>query len=220
MTGMVDETEADVKKTVKLIRKILPGDGIVSPVAYYPGTELYNDMKQQGNIDDSIWFKSDKSGVFLRNDARVSKWIKMIVNELGMIREKSWYNRRNFNGHRKLMGENCWVTDILEGDFCLDEDLIDDAYYLYNKVVSKYPHNVWGYMRVGKLNFMIGDYTEAVKHYKNVTNIVPNYYGGWMKLAESSFAAGDKKFAVECIKKAEKLNKFDIRIINLKKVIK
>ncbi len=47
MTGMTGETHGDVRKTISLIRQILPGDGIVSPVALYPGTRLYEDLRQR-----------------------------------------------------------------------------------------------------------------------------------------------------------------------------
>ncbi|HPQ54792.1 MAG TPA: radical SAM protein [Spirochaetota bacterium] len=220
MTGMEGETYSDTKKTISLIRSILPGDGIVSPVALYPGTKLYEDEKRKGKIRDSIWFRKQDPGIFLRGDSEVHRSMHDLLNELLLIRERSWYREGDFRKHRAYMGDDCWVTGILEGDYYLDEEEYDRAERSFLSVVTMYPDNPWGHLRMGKLRFRNGNFPGAVESYTTVTTLVPAYYGGWLKLAESHIAAGDRAAAKHCIKEAYARNRFDIRIRNLRELLK
>lgn len=215
MTGMEGETAADVKKTVALIRSTLPGDGIVSPVALYPGTRLYREAVKN-RLDERVWFRDRSPGVYLRNDPVVGEWMDILVNELGMIRERSWYRAGDFAAHRGVAGDDCWVTDILEGDYSLDGEDHASAEKCYRRVMERHPENCWGYLRMGKSRFMAGDYSAAGENFTKVTRLVPNYYGGWLKLAESMVARGDRSGAAVCVKEAGRLNPYDPRIKNLK----
>lgn len=220
MTGMTGETRGDVKKTIALIRQILPGDGIVSPVALYPGTRLYEETRQRGGISNAVWFTRKESGIFLRDEEQVSGWMGELLTELSVVREKSWYRARDFRQHRRFMGPECWVTDILEGDFYLDEEHYEDAERCYLSVTTAYPANPWGYLRMGKLKFRTGEFIEAEEHYREVTRLVPAYYGGWLKLTECLVALNNRPAARKSITEAWKHNRFDFRVKNLKELLK
>ncbi|HQO04034.1 MAG TPA: radical SAM protein [Spirochaetota bacterium] len=220
MTGMEGETAADTKKTISLIKSILPGDGIVSPVALYPGTKLYEDEKKKGNVRDDIWFRNQDPGIFLRGDSEVPRFMHDLLHQLRLIRERSWYREEDFRKHRAFMGKDCWVTGILEGDYYLDEEEYERAETSYLSVISMYPDNPWGHLRLGKLRFRNSNFPGSVESYTTVTTLVPAYYGGWLKLAESHIAAGDRTSAKHCIKEAYARNRFDIRIRNLRELLK
>ncbi len=220
MAGMEGEGRGDIRKTIALIRSILPGDGIVSPVALYPGTELYESVRASGEIDDAVWFNRGDAGVYLRNDLEVGQWIKELVTELGAIRERSWYTARDFSLHHRVAGSDCWVTSILEGDYYLDEERYDDARRCYAAVTGAFPRNQWGFLRTGKRLFRIGDFEGAAENFAAVTQLVPNYYGGWLKLAESELAAGMRAEAIANIRQAFKRNSFDFRVRNLMRLLK
>lgn len=220
MVGMKGETHSDIKKTISLIREVLPGDGIVSPVALYPGTFMYEQVRLEGGISNAVWFERKDSGIFLRNDDEVWKWMKELLTVLSTIREKSWYKENDFQKHRRVMGKDCWVTDILEGDFWLDEERYENAERCYFRVSRTHPSNAWGFLRLGKLKFRQGDFAEAERFYREVTKLVPSYYGGWLKLAESQVASGNRQFARKNIEEAFKLNSFDIRVRHLAELLR
>ncbi len=220
MTGMKNETAADTAKTKSLIRSILPGDGIVSPVALYPGTRLYEEELSSGAIHDSIWFQRGEAGIFLRNDPQVAASMRDLLNELSIIREKSWYREADFQRHRAVTGTECWVTDILEGDYHLDEENHELAERSYLRVITAHPDNPWGFLRMGKLKFRTSEFESAAENYSMVTRLVPAYYGGWLKLAESHIARGERTLARNCVAEAYRLNRFDLRVKNLKDLVK
>jgi tetratricopeptide (TPR) repeat protein len=86
--------------------------------------------------------------------------------------------------------------------------------------IKNIPDNPWGYMRYGKLHFIIGDYETAMKSFLEVTKIVPNYYGGWLKFAQSCIALGLNEKAKQAINKALQLNPYDERINALNSLLK
>lgn len=211
MVGMRSETYDDIRKTKKLLATILPGDCVVSPVALYPGTQLYEQEKARGTIDDSIWFKKKDAGIFLRNEPVIREWMNELLMTTYKLRGKSWYKSKDFANHRKVAGD-CWVTDILEGDYYLDNEMYPEASHIYAKVINAMPENPWGYMRYGKLHFTMGDYETAMESFLEVTKIVPNYYGGWLKYAQSCVALGIKDKALQAISRAMQLNQYDERV--------
>jgi radical SAM superfamily enzyme YgiQ (UPF0313 family) len=151
MTGMEGEEQSDISKTKEFIKKIYPSDGIVSPVALYPGTSLYNKMKKKGHIADDIWFDKIESGIYLRTDRQASKWMADLILELKQISNKSRYRDKSFKLHRTVTGDECWVTDILEGDYHLEEGQYNKAQECYQRIINNHPQNPWGHLRMKRL---------------------------------------------------------------------
>jgi len=190
MVGMEGETEDDIQKTVIALNKILPSDAIVSPVAYFPGTDMYKDKIKSGDIKDEIWFDNLDSGIYLRKDKSVKKWLNRIMDEFSSLRKKSWYSPKDFKNHKEYIGD-CWVTDLLEIDWYLHNSQFLKAEKLINLAINKYSNNLWFYLRAGKLGFYLENYDLAYKGFKKVTEIVPKYYGSWLKLAILELEVGN-----------------------------
>lgn len=208
MCGMTGETEADTGKTVDLIKRIKPSDGIVSPVAYYPGTCLYDEAKNNGVISDNVWFKNNEPGIFMRNDSFVSRSIKKILVTLGRTGKKGKYREKDFISHRKAVGENCWVTDIMEGDYYFNNENYKRSETVYMRIVDNYPKNIWGHYRLGRLMVSNGKPEKAIEHYRAASRIVPRFYGPWQKMAEIHKALGNYPEVRKCAQKALTLNSF------------
>jgi anaerobic magnesium-protoporphyrin IX monomethyl ester cyclase len=212
--GFYDEKKSDITKSIALIRECLPGDGIVFPAVYYPGTALYVKAVETQRLDASVMFEKKDKGLYLRNDPEVRSWMEQIRTELRLIRQKSWYKEKDFRIHRKNISE-CWVTDILEGDYYLDEERDRMAEQCYMSVVQKFPLNPWGHLRLGKLAFSSARFDAAEMHYTAVTELTPQFYGGWLKLAESRIAQGHRKEGKDAAQRAFDLNKWDVRVTHL-----
>ncbi len=63
MVGFPGETEETIKETIELtkkLNKIVPMDFFyATPVGVYPGTEVYEKMKEAGKIDDDFWLTEE-----------------------------------------------------------------------------------------------------------------------------------------------------------------
>jgi tetratricopeptide (TPR) repeat protein len=212
--GPIEEKRSDIQKTIALIRKTLPGETVILPAVYYPGSVFYEKAVLSQRIDGSAMFERKDKSLYLRSDIEMRSWIGQIHSAGSQIRRKSWYNEKNFHEHRKHTGE-CWVTDLLEGDYYFDEEKERSAEQCYLSLVSKYPLNPWGYLRMGKLSFRGARFETAEMHFTKVTELLPQYYGGWLKLAESRIAQGKKREGKESIQRAFDLNQWDLRITSL-----
>lgn len=216
--GLDGERHADILKTIRLIRRALPGDGVVAPAVYYPGSPAYCKAAADGILSPAQFFNAKEKGIYIRSDSQIREWTSEIRNALSMVREKSWYSIKDFRAHRSAAGES-WVGEILEGDYYLDRDDFRHAEGHYSNVISMSQNNPWGYLRMGKLRFRAGDFASAEGYYAKVTGIVPAYYGGWLKLCESQVAQDKRREARASLDTAWELNRWDPRVANLKKVL-
>ena len=217
-TGLTEERHADILKTVRLIRQALPGDGIVAPAVYYPGSPACTDALANGTLSFAQFFSAKEKGVYIRTGLETREWAAELKNALSIIREKSWYTAKEFRAHRAAAGST-WVAEILEGDFHLDRDDLRRAEEHYSNVISMSQNNPWGYLRMGKLRFRAGDFPSAEGYYCKVTEVIPSYYGGWLKMCESQVAQNKRKEARASLECAWERNKWDPRVANLRKVL-
>jgi radical SAM superfamily enzyme YgiQ (UPF0313 family) len=151
MAGMERETRDDIQRTKALIAEILPNDGIVSPVALYPGTLLYEQAKKNNMIDDAAWFSSRDAGIFLRTDGQAEQWMAELLLALARIQKRSAYREADFARHRSVSGADCWITDIMEGDYYRIRKQFRSAERCYRRVIENHPENLWGRFRLEKI---------------------------------------------------------------------
>lgn len=218
MTGMVNETQQDVEQTVDIIEQIKPHDGIVSPVAYYPGTALYNEMKAKGKITDDVWFNTDDNALLAREDKQAKKSMMRLLTKLENMSERAFYTPSDFEKHRKKDG-GLWITNIMEGDYYFDEGDMSSACNFYDMVIKEHPENIWGYMRVGKAQAAMKEYKQAAATYSKAIEIVPNFFGAYLKAGETLLHINKKKEAYGYAQTALKLNPYDERVKRLWKKI-
>ena len=219
MTGMLEETGKDVQETVEIIKKIRPMDGMVSPVAYYPGTALYDEMKLAGKVSNDIWFNTKESGIFLRKDIDAEAGMMRILRELDLVGSRAAFTRADFKKHRAKIGE-CWITDVMEGDFLRNAGDLTQASNMYTAMIDKNPENIWAYLRMGSLFELVDDYESAFNFYDKAKKLLPPFFGSWMKASEALFMMKRKTEAITYAQQALKLNPFDERVIALKKKLK
>lgn len=220
MTGFKEESTADVTKTVQLIKRMLPGYCVISRAAYRPGTGIYDEALESGELSPLVWFRKNQISIPVREDGEVDEWIHQISQTVALIRQDSWYDAKSFKKHHQINPRQCWVTDILEGDYYLDENRNLEADRAFRKVVTAFPENPWGYMRVGKVKFREGNFESAEQYYRTVTDLIPAYYGGWLRVAESLIAQGKLREARRWSDEAYRRNRYDVRLHNVREVLK
>ena len=214
MTGMKGETKEDLEDTKNLITSTMPHDVIVSPVAYYPGTKIYTDALKKKKISDKIWFDSDENGLYLLDKNTNDKNIKTLLVHSSKISLKSKYQQKDFKILKQNPGLQCWMNYIIEGDYYAETSDIEKASDCYNKLISEYPENVWGYLRLAEL---LSDQSPqaALKLFRKASNIVPSYYDIWYRIAQIHYFTGNKSEAKISISKALALNPSEPEIIML-----
>jgi len=175
ITGVQGETEADTQATLRLIRRVRPHDGIVSPLVVYPGTALYEEAKRLRGMDDSIWERSHMEGLLVRDDPESILAYHRVDALLKEMAVSSAYTLEELREHKRVIG--AFVPPALSygealersGDRCGAE-----AEYL--EVLRTRPGSLWGHLRLGNLAELAGNPEAAAQHYRKAVAAVPRYH--------------------------------------------
>jgi radical SAM superfamily enzyme YgiQ (UPF0313 family) len=219
MAGMTGETMEDLEDTKKLIKCTMPHDVIVSPVAYYPGTGIYAESIKKGKINDSIWFESEENGLYLGNTQKNKTDIQMLLSYSEKITSKAVYGIKDFNIHIQTTGGKCWMNHIIEGDYYTDQSEIKKASQIYDKLITEFPKNIWGYLKKAEL-ICEQSPAQAIKLFDKALKIVPEYYGAWFRKAQIQFSINNITEAKQSAEKAAELNPYDPEITGFAEQIK
>ncbi len=163
------ETRQDQDATVSLMRRIRPDDGYVSPLAYYPGTRLFEQAVQAGRVAADVFETSREPAVYASpqpgkssrrllaalsgQGAAVAKNIKRVKRELGF----------------------CYVTNVTAGECYRQAGDITAAEREFREITEREPDNPWGWFLLGELYAELGEVGLAREYYGRVLRIVPQH---------------------------------------------
>jgi len=214
MVGMDEESEDDIDLTIKLLHEALPHDAVISPVAFYPGTELYNISRKKGKVSDEIWLKAKPEAVYLKDQKITLPQINKIMKELAVVSKRASYTLKDFKKMKEAENGGFWITHIMEGDYYVSRGHISEGQKAYKNLIKKYPQNIWGYLRLGDLLTNIYP-LESIKYLHQATEIAPAYYWPWFLIATVQLNLKRYKDAYSSAQKALKLNPYDNDVLSL-----
>lgn len=88
--SLPDETEEDFKETLSLVT--LPDTFMTNILHLFPGTPIYNELKERGEINDEIWFDRDKyDGLIFYNKENFSSAIFRQKDLMWLVRYTRYY---------------------------------------------------------------------------------------------------------------------------------
>jgi anaerobic magnesium-protoporphyrin IX monomethyl ester cyclase len=70
--GAPGENWKTIQETIDLIHQIRPLDAVFYILTIYPGTALYEDLKQKMNLDDDVWLERIEDIHYFRSDRQLS----------------------------------------------------------------------------------------------------------------------------------------------------
>lgn len=150
ISGVPEETEEDIAATRALIREILPHDGIVAPLAIYPGTKLYEDSKRFMGVDDSLWVKDPRAAILVREDDVAMKHYGDLARELERTGKKAAYGPRDFDRFDATYGF-LFTTQLMRSEHWRVRGDHDRAAAAAEAIVAAQPGNPWGHLRLAEL---------------------------------------------------------------------
>lgn len=177
ITGVQGETAEDVAATMRLIRRIRPHDGIVSPLVVYPGTALYEEAKGLRGYDDTIWERSRMEGLLVREDPGSILAYRQIDATLREVAATSSYLPGELEEHKALVGR--YPAPYLSAGEALEAcGERDRAELEYRELLAMNPESLWGHVRLGNLAEGRNDPARAEAHYRAAVAAVPRYHLG------------------------------------------
>lgn len=163
------ETEEDLQHTFRLIRAIQPDDGYVSPLAYFPGTSLFEQSIRSGLVLSDLFEKTADEALFVTVKSNNSQ---RIIKALA---------RNNYKNSIKRLRENkknepyCYAANVLAGEWFRQNGYYQEAKAEFQEISIIEPDNPWGWFLMGELCNEIGDLKDVQKMYKAVCLLVPKH---------------------------------------------
>ena len=190
ITGIPGEGEGDLQQTVRLIEKIRPQDGQVSPLVYYPGTQLFAGAVRGGRVSSRLFDKGEGEGFLVRSDPFVERSRQAMLKSLEKSGRKGRFGRADFAAQRALLGY-CFVTEMLSAESLEQDGDWKGALALYRGMVQAEPDNPWGHLLAAGLQARLGRLSPARAGYQGGLKLVPRHLPALIALGEIALAAGD-----------------------------
>lgn len=208
ITGVPGETEEDVDATLSLVNEIRPHDGQVAPLAYYPGTALFEDAVRQGKVAADLFDRDHGEAQYVRSDPFVARSAETLLRALTRVGRKANFTPADFAAQRELLGY-CHGTNLAQGEWFEDKGQEGKAADLYREIVEREPENPWGWLAQGGLFGLRGDVNSAKDAFAKVLSIVPGYVPAHLALGDLCLELGDRNGAHRWYEAARGLNPYD-----------
>lgn len=171
------ETGEDIRQTNDLVRHIHPDDGYVSPLAYYPGTQLYKDAVASGDTNPRIFADTQHTALYVATTPGNSS--ARLLKELTKYRQE---NPERFKQQKRRLGY-CYTTNVIAGEWYRQRGEYDEAEKELREITTMQPGNPWGWFLLGDLYSERGRMKKGKEFYAKVLSIVPQH--GPSKAAQS-----------------------------------
>lgn len=163
------ENAEDLNKTVQLVKNLHADDGYVSPLAYYPGTKLFNDAAAAGTVDSGI-FRDRQTDALYVNGKPGDASSRLLREIAGSRRD----DPTRFRLQKERLGF-CYTTNVLAGEWHRMRGDFRSAEKEFLEITVQQPVNPWGWFLLGELYAERGRSRQARGCYQAVLKIVPQH---------------------------------------------
>ena len=204
ITGVPGEGEADLQETVRLIGRIRPQDGQVSPLVYYPGTQLFARAVKSGAVPAGLFDAEGGEGFLVRGDSFVERGRRAVLKALGKAAGKARFSRDEFARQRALVGYS-FVTEMLQAEAAEQESDWEGALELLRGMTRAEPGNPWGFLLLGGLQGRMGRFSASKSAYLAALQLVPGHLPALLALGDIALEQGGAGEALRLFRKALEL---------------
>lgn len=172
------ESDSDIQQTLDLIREIVPDDGYVSPLAYYPGTQIYKEALNSETVKPDIFVKSRKDAIYATTPLANSstRLLKKLTDIKHNGEEERFAQQKNVLGY-------VYTTNIIASEYYRKRMEYKKAEKELLEITAIEPDNPWGWLLLGDLYFETGKIKRGKKCYGKVIGIVPQNSSAKISLA-------------------------------------
>ncbi|HEY3176539.1 MAG TPA: radical SAM protein [Candidatus Polarisedimenticolia bacterium] len=172
ISGVPGETEEDFRATEELITEIRPHDGTVAPLAIFPGTRLYEDMRAAGEIEDGFWLRERRDTLYAMTGEPARRSLRRLASLCARAGRASGYTRGELEEHKRLLPDS-FVTWMASGEAYEREGQVGAALGEYEEIERFRPGCVWAKLRIAGLLDATGDPEGASLYLKSALERVP-----------------------------------------------
>ncbi len=181
------ETERDLDATIALMGRIRPDDGYVSPLAYFPGTELYKQALRDGLVAGDLFRKSKAEALFAVSNS--GKNSRRLLKALDRCRPD---HPGDYDQQKRRLGY-CYTTNIMAGEYYRQIGMDREAAKEFLQITESESDNPWGWFLLAELSAGQGNQRQALQYYRRVLEIVPAHSPSLAAVAKAGAAAPRRK---------------------------
>jgi radical SAM superfamily enzyme YgiQ (UPF0313 family) len=163
------ETDDDQRLTLELIRQIRADDGYVSPLAYFPGTRLFEDAVASGRTARDVFETNRQPAVYA--SGRPGRASRQLLKAIASAAPRDGLR---FRRQKELLGF-CAVTNVLAGEYHRQLGDYAAVEQEFREIVERESDNPWGWYLLAELYDELGDRKAALACYREVCRIVPQH---------------------------------------------
>jgi anaerobic magnesium-protoporphyrin IX monomethyl ester cyclase len=208
IAGVPDESEDDLKQTLSLLDAIKAHDGQISPLAYYPGTRLYETGVSSGAVAGDLFEADRRDALYARSDPFVAYATETLLARLESVAQTSSFSEAEFFAQKKALGY-CHATNIMAGEMYEDGEEWRKAEAEYREITLREPENPWGWLMLGELFARMGKVTPARQAFESLARCLPTHAPAFSYLGELSRLAGDYRSANKLYRQALSLDPWE-----------
>ncbi len=172
ISGVPGEMEEDFQATERLVSAIRPHDGLVAPLAVYPGTHLHDRMKAEGRLDDDFWIGAKREALYLMPGEAGRRSFRRLTRLCARVGREAGYSREELEEHKRLLPDS-FATWIASGDALLRDGDVGGALGEYERAADLAPGSPWPPAREGTLLLASGDPRGAALYFRRAAGCAP-----------------------------------------------
>lgn len=206
MTGIHGETEVELRESLKLLESLKADDGQVSPLAYYPGTRLFDAAVERRDVPADLFERSPAEALYVRDDPFVMSATHKLLMQIEQCAPNTLSVKQNSAAARQRTGY-CHASNITAGELLAETGDFTGAEKQYQEIVRHESDNPWGWLLLGELWRDTGQSGKALRAFRRLAELVPAHLPAWDALADLCRMSGDLTEARRCRERARKLVK-------------
>lgn len=160
ITGIPGQNDEDLRRNLTLFETAGLMDGIVAPLAYYPGTRLYDEAKERGEVDEDVLLAGAVDELMVRTDPHASRDFAFMVDGIAEASARNAFTREEVQRHLEESGRT-WSALLDWGVMEEQAGRADGARRAYAEIVERWPDSPWGYLALARLAERLGERQEA-----------------------------------------------------------
>jgi radical SAM superfamily enzyme YgiQ (UPF0313 family) len=208
ISGIPGETSDDLRDTEKLVTRLQPHDGQVSPLAYYPGTELFLAGVRDGAIPEDAFETQRDEALYALPLPKSRGATRRLIACLERVARGAAFTSADFLFQKRHLGY-CHATNVMAGELHEAAGDFAGAEQEYREILRKAPDNPWGWLKFGELCGVAGRLGEAEEAFRNLARLVPAHAPAYAALGELALARGRHREAADCFRRALSLNPYE-----------
>jgi radical SAM superfamily enzyme YgiQ (UPF0313 family) len=206
IAGIDGADESDVAATEALLRRLRPHGAVVSPLAVFPGTAVWDRFRRERGLNESAWDGALPEQVYVRDgNAETSGEVARIGRLVTRLAPRSAYGPRDFRDQRRRIGD-CHALDLAEAASLARRGKHRDAERVLERLAAREPGNPWAPLELGRSSLAAGRFGEAARRLGQAAAVLPRNPGVHAILGEALALAGRRREAEKALGRASALD--------------